>query len=508
MLDRALTFGRYRLEPRRGLMSGMREVRLTPKAIALLSFLAERPGEVVTKDELFAAVWPETSVGDAALVTCIQELRRALRDDARRPRYIETLHRRGYRFIGKARAPMAEAALPLPDRPSIAVLPFADMSVDRDQEYLADGISEDLITDLSRFRDFDVIARNSTFVYKNRATDVKEVSRSLGVRYVLEGSVRRAGNRLRVSAQLIDAITGGHHWAERYDRELGDIFALQDEITRSVAAAIEPHLLAAEGVRAFARSPHVLGAWELVAQAQTHFWRLTRADYENAVAVLNRTVEIYPDYAPGRSLLGFCLIFAAHMGWIETAHGLVPGRLHAVRAIALDDRDPWGHIALGYCSMMERRTQESIAAFERAVSLNPNSAAAHSYLCHGLGFAGLDREAIEHGEEAIRLSPLDPEMARFLGGIAVAHYTASRFAEAANYTSEALRLRPGFQGAQRLHCASLAQSGRIDEAKSYLATVKREQPQISLEWIRSNVPYQTPELTELFLEGMRKAGLS
>ena len=232
---------------------------------------------------------------------------------------------------------------------------------------------------------------------------------------------------------------------------------------------------------------------------------MTQADYENAVAVLNRAVEIYPDYAPGRSLLGFCLIFAAHMGWIETAHGLVPGRQHAVRAIALDDRDPWGHIALGYCSMMERRTAESIAAFERAVSLNPNSAAAHSYLCHGLGFAGLDREAIEHGEEAIRLSPLDPMMARFLGGIAVAHYTASRFAEAATY-HEARACGPGFQGAQRLHCASLAQSGRIDEART-LATVKREQPQISLEWISSNVPYQTPELTELFLDGMRKAGL-
>src|SRR5215211_8249875 len=372
MPDRALTFGRYRLDPRDGLMSGAREVKLTPKALSLLSFLAERPGDVITKDELFAALWPETAVGDAALVTCIQEVRSALKDDARQPRYIETLHRRGYRFIGKA-APARPAAaaghelpaLPLPDRPSIAVLPFDNMSEDPDQEHFADGMSEDLITGLSHIRWLFVIARNSTFVYKHRAVDVKQVARELGVRYVLEGSVRRAGNRLRVSAQLIDAMTGGHLWAQRYDRELGDIFAVQDEITRSVAAAIEPHLLAAEGVRAFARSPHVLGAWELVAQAQTHFWRLTLADYENAVAVLNRAVEIYPDYAPGRSLLGFCLIFAAHMGWIETAHGLVPGRQHAVRAIALDDRDSWGHIALGYCSMMERRTQESIAAFGR-----------------------------------------------------------------------------------------------------------------------------------------------
>jgi TolB-like protein len=256
MSERTLTFGRYRLEPQSGLMSGDRNVHLTPKALALLSFIADRPGEVVTKDQLFGAVWPEVNVGDAALVTCIQELRRALKDDARRPRYIETLHRRGYRFVGKmAVAPPNAAvdsnarALALPDRPSIAVLPFANMSEDPDQQHFADGISEDLITDLSRIHWLFVIARNSTFVYKNRAVDVKQVARELGVRYVLEGSVRRAGKRIRISAQLIDAVTGGHHWAERYDRELGDIFAVQDEITRSVVAAIEPRLLAAEGIR-------------------------------------------------------------------------------------------------------------------------------------------------------------------------------------------------------------------------------------------------------------------
>jgi len=514
MLDRTLTFGRYRLEPRGGLMSGDRDVRLTPKALALLSFMAERPGEVITKEELFGAVWPEVNVGDAALVTCIQELRRALGDDARRPRYIETLHRRGYRFVGKmtTRLPAAIGgkahALPLPDRPSIAVLPFANMSDDPDQAYFADGISEDLITGLSRIYWLFVIARNSTFVYKNRAVDVKQVSRELGVRYVLEGSVRRAGKRIRISAQLIDATTGGHHWAERYDRELGDIFAVQDEITNSVAAAIEPRLLAAEGVRALARSPDDLGAWELVARAQTQFWRMTRPDHETAVGPLERAVAAYPDYAPARSLLGFRLVFAAHMGWIERDQGLLAGRQHAIRAIALDDRDPWGHIALGYWAMMERRTAESIAAFRRALSLNPNSATAHGHLSHIFAFAGQDREAIAHGEDAIRLSPVDPEMAFFLGGFAIAHYAAGRYAESAQCAEEALRLRPGFQGAQRMRCASLAQAGRIDEARLFLETVRREQPAISIEWIRASVPYQTPELLERYLDGMRKAGLN
>jgi TolB-like protein/cytochrome c-type biogenesis protein CcmH/NrfG len=515
MLDRTLTFGRYRLDPRGGLMSGARRVRLTPKALALLSFMAERPGEVITKEELFGAVWPEVTVGDAALVTCIQEIRRALGDDARRPRYIETLHRRGYRFIGKmaaAKLPAAAggtaAALPLPDRPSIAVLPFANMSDEADQEYFADGISEDLITGLSRIHWLFVIARNSTFVYKNRAVDVKQVSRELGVRYVLEGSVRRAGKRIRISAQLIDAISGGHHWAERYDRELGDIFAVQDEITRNVVAAIEPRLMAAEGVRALSRSPDDLGAWELVARAQTQVWRLTRADYETAIDGLTQAVEAYPDYAPARSRLAFRLLFAAHMGWVDREVGLRAGREHAVRALALDDCDSWGQTALGYLAMMERRTGESIAAFRRAVELNPNSATAHGDLSRGLAFAGHDREAIEHAEHAIRLSPMDPDMALFLGGIAVAHYGAGRYAEALRVSADLLRLRPGFQGAQRLHCASLAQTGRLDEARSFLAMIRLEQPQLSIDWIKACVPYQTPQLMERFLEGMRKAGLS
>src|SRR5436853_1150540 len=204
MPDRALTFGRYRLEPHSGLTSGTRQIKLTPKALSLLSFLAERPGDVITKGELFAAVWPETIVGDAALVTCIQELRSALHDDARHPRYIETLHRRGYRFIAKP-APAAKedrndkaSSLALPDKPSIAVLPFTNMSGDADQDYFADGISEDLITGLARIRWLFVIARNSTFVYKGRAIDVRQVASKLGVRYVLEGSVPRAGQRLRV----------------------------------------------------------------------------------------------------------------------------------------------------------------------------------------------------------------------------------------------------------------------------------------------------------------------
>jgi TolB-like protein/Flp pilus assembly protein TadD len=491
-------------------------VPLRPKTFDVLTYLAQHPGRLVPKTELIDNVWRNLNVTPNSLVQCIKEIRHALQDDTQA--VIETVSKRGYLFAspviaidGDDAAPSAEAvgnrALPLPDRPSIAVLPFDNMSGDPDQDYFADGISEDLITGLSRIRWLFVIARNSTFVYKGRAVDVRQVARELGVRYVLEGSVRRAGQRLRVSAQLIDAVTGGHHWAEQYDRDLGDIFAIQDEITSSVVASIQPRLLAAEGVRAFSRSPGDLGAWELVARAQTHVWRLNRRDHEAAIDALHRAVDAYPDYAPARSLLGFCLVFSAHNGWTDRDQGLQAARPHIVRAIALDDCDPWAQMALGYWSMMEWRTEESLAAFRRAVSLNPSSAAAHCYLSHGLAFAGQCCEAIAHGNEAIRLSPLDPDTAMFLGGIAVAHYLAGQYAEAFEASEQLLRLRPGFHGAQRLRCASLAQMGRVEEARNSLAAVRLEQPQLSVDWIKSSVPYQTSELMEQFLAGMRKAGL-
>mgnify|MGYP001358343363 CR=1 FL=1 len=502
---------------RRELRRGTVLATVEPQVFDVLVHLIRNRDRVVSKDELLAAVWGGRIVSESALFNRISAVRVVIGDTGTEQRLIRTLPRKGVRFVGavqeQADAPAAagRAAMaahpPLPDRPSIAVLPFQDMSGEPDQEHIADGISEDLITALARIRWLFVIARNSSFAYKNRVVDVREVARELGVRYVLEGSVRRAGKRLRITAQLVDAASGGHHWAERYDRELGEIFAVQDEITESVAAAIAPNLLAAEGVRALARSADDLGAWELVARAQAHVWRLTRADYEAAIRGLDRAVKLHPDYAPAHGLLGFCLVFAVHMGWLKRERGLATGQLHAARAVALDDRDAWGHVALGYSALMERRTAEAIAAFRRAVTLTPSSAAAHSHLARAYAFAGRDREAIAHGEEAIRMSPVDPEMALFLGAIAVAHYTAGRHAEAAAFTAQALRLRPGFQGAQRLHCASLAQAGRIGEARSFLCTVLTEQPRLSLAWIRANVPYQTPELMERFLEGMRKAGL-
>jgi TolB-like protein/Tfp pilus assembly protein PilF len=396
----------------------------------------------------------------------------------------------------------ATVAPALPDKPSIAVLPFANMSGDPEQEYFADGISEDIITGLSKLRWFFVIARNSSFIYKGNAVDVKRVARELGVRYVLEGSVRKGGNRVRITAQLIDAATNNHIWADRYDGELTDVFALQDEITKKVVAAIEPRLLEAEGIRSQNRSRDDLGAWEMVIQANSLFWRLTKTENEAAIALLKRAVERYPDYAPAHSMLAFMMLVSGHLGWSveEQAAAL------ATRAAALDDNDPWAHLALGYAAFVRRQTGVATAEFRRAIALNPNFAAAYGYLGWALAFDGQSDQAIAHLEEAIRMSPHDPQNAVFNTGLAAAHYLAGRYAKAVEYSSTALQQRSAFTAGYRIHCASLAQNGQIDEARAVLARLKELQPDVSIAWIKQNVPYQLGPMAK-FLEGMRKAGL-
>jgi TolB-like protein/class 3 adenylate cyclase len=422
------------------------------------------------------------------------------------------------RPIGVHRVSLVENAAPIAikgaadagkihaNRPSIAVLPFVNMSGDPEQEYFADGISEDIITGLSKLRWFFVIARNSSFAYKGKAVDVKRVARELGVRYVLEGSVRKGGNRMRITAQLIDAATGNHLWADRYDGELTDVFALQDEITKKVVAAIEPKLLEAEGIRSQSRSPEDLGAWDMVIQANSLFWRLTKAETEAAIAILRRAVELYPDYAPAQSMLAFMLLISGYLGWALMEPQLQQAAGFAARAEEIDHSDPWAHLALGYVAFVRRRTSAAAAEFQRALALNPNFAAAHGYLGRTLAFDGQSEQAITHLKEAIRLSPHDPQNAIFTTGLAVAHYFAGRFAEAVEYSRETLQRRSAFTAGNRIYCASLAQNGQIDEAREALAQLKVLHPDLSIAWIERNVPYTAAPMAK-FVDGMRKAGL-
>jgi TolB-like protein/class 3 adenylate cyclase/cytochrome c-type biogenesis protein CcmH/NrfG len=408
--------------------------------------------------------------------------------------------------VVKSTAAAQKPELASSDRPSLAVLPFANMSGDPEQEYFADGISEDIITGLSKLRWFFVIARNSSFAYKGKTADVKRAARELGVRYVLEGSVRKSGNRVRITAQLIDAATGNHIWADHYDGNLTDIFALQDEITEKVVAAIEPRLLEAEGIRSQNRSPEDLGAWDMVIQANSLFWRLTKAETETAIETLRRAVQRYPEYAPARSMLAFVLLISGYLGWGLMDPQLKEAATLAGRAAELDDSDPWAHLALGFVAFVRRRTNVATAEFRRALALNPNFAAAHGYLGWTLAFDGQADQAITHLDEAIRLSPHDPQNAIFNTGLAVAHYLEGRYADAVEYSRKTLQQRSAFTAGHRIYCASLAQDGQIDEAREALARLKEMHPDLSIAWIERHVPY-TPGPMAKFLEGMRKAGL-
>jgi len=399
-------------------------------------------------------------------------------------------------------------SLPLPDKPSIAVLPFTNMSDDPEQEYFSDGISEEIITALSKVHWLFVIARNSTFSYKGSAVDALCVARELGVRYVVEGSVRKATNKVRITAQLIDASTGNHIWADRYDGELTDIFALQDEITTKVVAAIEPKLLQFEGLRSVRRSPEDIGAWDMVMQAISLFWRLTKTEGEAAILILERTVERYPDYGPAHSMSAFMLLLSSHMGWSsrELQANQAAASALAIRATELDESDPWAHLALGYVAFFKRCIDIASEEFLRALDLNPNFAAAHGYLGFALAHDGQSEEAIAHCERAIRMSPHDPQNVIFTAGLAVAHYLAGRYSEAVGFGRKAVQLRNGWTGGHRTYVASLAQAGQIEEARAALARLKELQPNISVAWFERHIPY-TPGPMARFLEGMRKAGL-
>jgi TolB-like protein/Flp pilus assembly protein TadD len=405
--------------------------------------------------------------------------------------------------ISTAAVPKSELAS---SRPSIAVLPFTNMSGDPEQEYFADGISEDIITGLSKLRWFFVIARNSSFAYKGKAVDVKRAARELGVRYVLEGSVRKGGNRVRITAQLIDAATGNHIWADRYDGDLTDIFALQDEITRKVVAAIEPKLLEAEGIRSQSRSTEDLSAWDMVMQATSLFWRLTKTEGEAAIAMLKQAVERYPGYAPAHSMLAFAMLTSRLLGWALIAPQVKEAETLAARAAELDDSDPWAHLALGYVAHTMRRTDAAAEEYQRAIDLNLNFAAAHGYLGLTLALAGRTDEAITHLEQAIRMSPHDPQNAIFNMALAVAHYLAGRYTEAITFGRKAVQQRDGTTAGHRIYIASLAQAGQIEEARMALQHLRELMPNISIAWCEQHVPY-TPGPMAKFLDGLHKAGL-
>lgn len=489
-------------------------IGLQPQVFDLLLFLVENRDRLVSKDDLVAAVWGNRPISDSALNSRINAVRKALQDDGKTQRVVRTFPRKGFRFVGECRelppasrttAPPAAAAS---ERPAIAVLAFQNMSDDAEQEYFCDGISEDILTALSKVRWFFVIARNSSFSYKGRNVHIRRIADELRVRYVVEGSVRKAGDRVRITAQLNDAATESHIWAEHFDRELVDVFAVQDEITNAIVAALEPQIYAAESFRAKRKPPASMDAWDLLMRALSHYWRITREDHATAQALLQQAIAIDPNYGQAQALLAASHMFGVHLGWADLASAAPIAGRAAASAVQLDREDAWAHTALGSVYFSTRRLADALSEFETALQLNPNFCLAQGYLALALCYAGRHEDSFEAAQRAIRLSPRDPALAIYYGIAGYARFLLRRYEEAIELAREAIRHRGDLTGAYRVLVVAAALNGDAATAATALAELRRTQPNISLAWAATQLPWHNEADRAHFLEGLRRAGLT
>jgi len=506
---------------RRELSRGADVLPTTPQVFDLLDYLIRNRERVVSKDDLVKAVWNGRVVSDAALTTRLNAARSLVGDTGDEQRLIKTLPRRGFRFVGLVREvteppgsaaissrdiDLKETTLPLPDKPSIAVLPFENMSGDPEQEYFADGMVEEIITALSRFKTVFVIARNSSFTFKGRAVDIKEVGRRLGVRYVLEGSVRKASGKIRIAGQLIDVATGAHMWADRFERDLTDIFALQDEITVAVISAIQPKLLQTEISMATRRRPENLTAYDYYLRAVRAFYAMNGEGFAEAIRLAHRALELDPQFGAVACLAGSCHALKVAFGFaadprFERQEAIRLARL----ALSVDDNDAdvlaWVSFIL---AVMVGAGEAEIEMADRAVALNPN--AFHTLSCRGHVYrmAGLHAEAIRSFERALRMSPVDPVLHVVFTGMAMALIELGRFDEAVEAGKKARRQNPSYASAYRCLASAYAHLGCDPEAFEAAAHLLETDPSFTISaWLARTAQSNAKLLTE----GLRKAGL-
>ena len=415
---------------------------------------------------------------------------------------------RVWRLIAGHQAEVA-APLALPEKPSIAILPFDNMSTDPEYAYLADGMSEDLITALSKVRWFFVIARNSTFTYKGQAVDITRIGRELGVKYVMEGSVRKAGNRVRVTAQLIDAVTGGHVWAERYDRQLDDIFDLQDEMTQTIIGAVEPEISAVERARVSSKAPETLDAWESFQRGVHHMWSYSEGDHENALKFLTRATELDPGFAPAHAYLAYVHYQGCVMHWSEDFDAsLAAGMASARRAMLADPRDAVAYFGLARIEMMKGNQREALEALNTSVSLNPSFAQAYHGLSMALAMDGQYEAALEAGEMAERLSPRDPIMWATFAVQSFIYLLSRQFEPALEWAEKTLR-HPNSAGywPHAMMAASLAHLGRLDEARRQAQMMLQNVPRLTIGELAGLYKPTDPKALDPYLDGLRLAGI-
>ncbi len=407
----------------------------------------------------------------------------------------------------EAASPARAPAPALPDKPSVAVLPFANMSADPEQEYFADGIAEDIITALSRYPSLFVIARNSCFTYKGRAIDVKQVGQELGVRYVLEGSLRRAGNRIRVSAQLTEGETGKHVWAERYDRDLADIFAVQDEITEAVTTAIAPAIGHAEQQRAMRKPPDSLDAWGAFQRGVWHMMAFTAADVERAREFFQKAIDLDPNFVGGYYGLAGALIQSANIFMnAEPAEALATAEALARQAIALDGTDAEAHACLGRILLTRGNPEGARAEIDRALALSPNLAAAHATMGSILVFTGQPKEGLAMLERCMRLDPRESRSGVGVNQLVIAHYFCREYEAAVEAAQRVINVHPDLPLVYRWLAAALGQLGRSEEARAALDQAMTRSPAAFDAYVRRRVAWHRPEDFEHTLDGLRKAG--
>jgi TolB-like protein len=465
-------------------------------------------------------LWGGRFVSESNLTTRINAARKAIGDSGQEQRLIRTLSRKGFRFVGLVTSaaekvsdvPPSTAPTPkpllLPDKPSIAVLPFDNMSGDPEQEYFADGMVEEIITALSRFRQLFVIARNSTFTYKGQAVDVKQVGRELGVRYVLEGSVRKSDNRVRIAAQLIDATTAAHLWADRFDRAIENIFDLQDRLTASVVGAVAPQLQQAEMERAKRKPTESLDVYDIFFRGMASLYQWTLEGTGEALDLFHRAVELDPDFASAYGMGAFCYMWRKVNGWMtdQVQESAEAERL-ARRAVDLGQDDAVALAFGGYTLARVVGDLEAGAAFiDRALVLNPNLAGAWAYSGWTRIWLGEPDIAIEHLAMAMRLSPLDPFIHHRQGATAIAHFCAGRYDEASRWAGKALQ--PNYVAGIHIAAASNALAGRIGQAEKLSAKLLQLDPGFRVSSLKDRFSFRRPEDLARFEEGLRKAGLA
>jgi TolB-like protein/Tfp pilus assembly protein PilF len=505
---------------RRELRGGGGVIHVEPQVFDLLLHFARNANRVISKDELIEHVWKGRIVSDAALNSRINSARKAIGESGENQTLIKTVPRHGFMFAAevatpaptqaKIETPVEHARLALPDKPSIAVLAFANLSGESEQEYFADGMADEIITSLSRCSSFFVISRNSSFTYKGKAIDVRQVGRELGVRYVLEGSIRRAGDRLRFTGQLIETAGGGQIWADRFEGDMKDVFALQDRITESVTAAIEPKLQAAEIERIKQKPASSLDAYDLLLRAQQFEFEYTETSLSDAIRCVEQALAIDPAYAPAMALGAYCYAERRNQGWVknlnaEAAEGL---RL-AQRAVELESENStvlW-MAGTAYWWLVAEATQ-SRELFSRSLAINPNSAIALTMAGWVENFIGNTARGFELIGRAQRLSPRDKRAWLMATAMGTGCMQDRRFEEAIGWAEKALVQNPRFASLFRILAAAHALLGNQEKAASYVHELRKVDPQMTISVLRDRVPFVLNEsLWKMYSEALRLAGL-